>query len=263
MVTNYSSAVSSIVCIDLLNLSPLDFQNLCITIPEIERAELFLKMLYEKLHAEPSNEEHAHLIYIDNNYIIGSKRHKQSHQEFQLGGFETMQENYSPEIDNNIFKTIEKTMIQNKSLNLKSNLMELYHQAFIKEEEKELFSFSFINAFIKVTEGLRLNPIKISNRFFVPIHFFDNVCNKTTLVLDRIYYKDQLPMLFVFINDDGVEYLGWNERYLVFLDKVKPINEQLVDAVEMLNTILDKINLIGLSNLENTELDFLYHYSKL
>jgi hypothetical protein len=82
-------------------------------------------------------------------------------------------------------------------------------------------------------------------------------------VLDRIYYKDQLPMLFVFINDDGVEYLGWNERYLVFLDKVKPINEQLVDAVEMLNTILDKINLIGLSNLENTELDFLYHYSKL
>jgi hypothetical protein len=262
MVTNYSSAVSSIVCLDLLNLSPLDFHNLCITSPVIGRAELFLKMLYKKLHADPSNEEHAHLIYIDNNYIIGSKRHNQSHQEFQLGGFETLQENYTPIIDSNIYKTIEETMVLNKSLNLKSNLMELHQQAFIKDDEKELFSFSFINAFIKVTEGLKLTPKEINNRFFVPIHFFETVGNQNSLVLDRIYYKDQLPMLFVFTNDEGVAFMGWNERYLVFLDKVKPINEKLVDAGEMLNTILDKINLVGLSNLETKELAFLNQYSK-
>ena len=169
MVTNYSSAVSSIVCLDLVNLSPLDFHNLCITSPEIGRAELFLKMLYKKLHADPTNEEHAHLIYIDNNYIIGSKRHNQSHQEFQLGGFETLQENYTPIIDYGIINTIEKTMVQNKSLNLKSNLMELYRQAFINDEEQELFSFSFINAFIKVVDGLAVNPKELKNRFFILI----------------------------------------------------------------------------------------------
>lgn len=262
MVTNYSSAVSSIVCLDLVNLSPLDFHNLCITSPEIGRAELFLKMLYKKLHADPTNEEHAHLIYIDNNYIIGSKRHNQSHQEFQLGGFETLQENYSPIIDTTIFNSIEKAMVENKSLNLKSNLMELYQQAFINDEEQELFSFSFINAFIKVVDGLAVNPKELKNRFFTPVHFFDAVPNQKSLVLDRIYYKDQLPMLFVFTGEEGIEYMGWNERYLVFLDKVKPINEKLIDTVEMLNTILDKINLIGLSNIELIELDFLDHYLK-
>ena len=263
MVTNYSTAVSSIVCLDLLNLTHLDFHNLCLTTPEIDRAELYLKMLYKKLHADPTNEEHAHLIYIDNNYIIGSKRRNQSHQEFQLGGFETLQENYTPIIDSNIYKTIEKKMVQNKSLNLKSNLIDLYQQAFVKEEGKELFSFSFINAFIKVTDGLKLNPTEINNRFFVPIHFFQTVKNKSSIVLDRIYYKDQLPILFVFTNDEGIEFLGWNERYLVFLDKVKPINEKLIDALEMLNSILDKINLIGLSNIESKELDFLNQYSEL
>lgn len=262
MVTNYSSAVSSIVCLDLLNLSPLDFHNLCITTPEIGRAEMFLKMLYKKLHDNPTNEEHAHLVYIDNDYIIGSKRHNQSHQEFQLGGFEILQENYTPIIDSNIYKTIEKTMVQNKSLNLKSDLMELYQKAFIKEDEKALFSFSFVNAFIKVTEDLVLTPNEITDRFFMPIHFFETVGNQNSLVLDRIYYKDQLPMLFVFTNDEGVEYMGWNERYLVFLDKVKPINEKLIDALEMLNSILDKINVVGLSNLEAKELDFLNQYSK-
>ena len=263
MVTNYSSAVSSIVCLDLLNLSPLDFHNLCITSPEIGRAELYLKMLYKKLHADPTNEEHAHLIYIDNNFIIGSKRHNQSHHEFQLGGFETLQENYAPTIDYSIINTIEKTMVENKSLNLKSNLLELYQQAFICDEDQELFSFSFINAFIKVTDGLALNPSALKNNFFTPLHFFEKVPNIKSLVLDRIYYKDQLPMLFVFRNEDGFEYIGWNERYLVFLDKVKPINEQLIDAVEMLNAILDKINLVGLSNLELIELEFLDQYSKL
>jgi hypothetical protein len=263
MVTNYSSAVSSIVCLDLLNLSPIDFQNLCITSPEIGRAALFLKILYKKLHADPNNEEHSHIIYIDNNYIIGSKRHNQSHHGFQLGGFETLQENYTPIIDPGVFSTIEKTLLKNKSLNLKSNLMELYQQAFIREDGKELFSFSFINAFIKVNEGLALNPNEITNRFFVPIHFFQTVSNVNVLVLDRIYYKDQLPMLFVFTNEEGVEFLGWNERYLVFLDRVKPINEQLIDALEMLNAILDKINLIGLSNIETKELEFLNQYSTL
>ena len=263
MVTNYSSAVSSIVCLDLLNLSPLDFHNLCITTPEIGRAELYLKMLYKKLHADPTNEEHDHLIYIDNNFIIGSKRHNQSHQEFQLGGFETLQENYTPIINSGIFDTIEKTMVENKSLNLKSDLIELYQSAFINDEEQELFSFSFINAFIKVTDALAINPKAIKERFFTPIHFFESVTNQKSLVLDRIFYKDQLPLLFVFRNQEGVEFLGWNERYLVFLDKVKPINEQLIGTVEMLNNILDRINLIGLSNLELTELEFLNQYSKL
>lgn len=263
MVTNYSSAVASIVCVDLLNLSPLDFLNLCITSPEVGKAESFLKILYKKIQADPANEENAHLVYIDNNFLIGSKRHNQSHQEFQLVGFESLQENYSPQIDLSVFNSIEKAMLENKSLYLKSNLMELYQNAFIEDDEQELFSFSYINSYIKVTDGLALNPEDLRKKYFTPIHFFDATENQKSLVLDRIYYKDQLPLLFVFKNDNGQEFLGWNERYLVFLDKVKPINHQLTDVVEMLNTILDKISQVGLKEISNEELSFLNYYSKL
>jgi hypothetical protein len=263
MVTNYSSAVSSIVCVDLLNLTPIDFQNLCITTPEISRAEAFLKMLYKKLHSDVLNDEHAHLVYIDNDFIIGSKRHNQSHEEFQLGGFENLQENYTPNFDSTIIKSIEKIMLQNNSLRLKSNLLEMYNLALLNKQRERLFTFSFINAFIKVSENLAMKPNAISKRFFIPIYFFDKEVDKDTLVLDRIYYKDQLPIIFIFVNEEGEEFLTWNERYLVFLDKVKPINGEVIDALDMLNAILDKINLVGLSNITSEELAFLDHYSKL
>ncbi|RAR73801.1 hypothetical protein [Flavobacterium aciduliphilum] len=263
MVSTYSSAVSSVICIDLLNLSPIEFKNLCITSSVVNRFEPYLSVLYKKLHDDVNDEENSHLIYIDNDFLIGSKRHQQSHEKFQLGGFENLQENYTPIIDNSLFAVIEKELYKNKSLKLDADLFDLNHQAILNKENKRLFSFSLVNAFLKVTGPLAISPTTIANRYHTPIYFFDTLENKDTLVLQTIYYKDLLPIVFVFINDDGQEFLGWNERYLVFLDRVKPINERLIDAEDILNSILDKIYLKGLETLKQEELSFLDQYSKL
>ncbi len=129
MVTNYSTAVSSIVCVDLLNLTPIHFKKLCISSNIINRFEPYLEFLYNRLHNNLLDDENHHLVYIDNDFIIGSKRLHQSHSKMELVGFETLQENYEPNIDSKLFSYIEKTMAENKSLNLKPNLIDLYQNA--------------------------------------------------------------------------------------------------------------------------------------
>lgn len=262
MVSNYSNAVSSVVCVDLLNLSPIELKKLCITSVQVNRFEAYLKMLYNRLHDNLTDDENPHLVYIDNDFIIGTKRHHQSHIKMELVGFETLQENYQPNIDSKLFHYFEKTMVENKSLNLKSNLFELYENAITTNDNLELFTFSYINAFIKVTNELRISPEQLLKRFFLPIHFFGSFKNQDGLVLDRIYYKNQVPILFIFKNQDNLEFLGWNERYLVFLDKVKPIRNTTIAASDMLNTILDKISLFGIQTIKPEELSFLDEYSK-
>jgi len=50
MVINYPSAVSNIVCIDLLNLTSQELQNYFLICPEVSTARQYLKMLHTKLH---------------------------------------------------------------------------------------------------------------------------------------------------------------------------------------------------------------------
>ena len=113
MVTTYSSAVSSVVCVDLLNLSPVEFKNLCITSVEVNRFEAYLKMLYNRLHNNLTDDKNPHLVYIDNDFIIGTKRHNQTYARMELVGFETLLENCALNIDSKLLRYIEK---QHRSL---------------------------------------------------------------------------------------------------------------------------------------------------
>ena len=56
--------------------------------------------------------------------------------------------------------------------------------------------------------------------------------------------------------------MGWNKEYLLEVYNVLPINYISIDRITTLNTILDKINVAGLSSLNSDELSFLGTYSK-
>ena len=257
MVINYPTAVSKIVCIDLLNLSSQELQNYFLICPEVARAKQYLKMLHTKLHKDLLNEEHPHLIYIENNYIVGSRRHGQSYKHFQLGGFEILQENITSQVDSNLFLEIENKLVQNKSLFLNPFLMDCYKSAFKNPVEINPLYFSFLNAFIEASAIIAKSPIEIYNQFNLPIYFFESELQESQLILNKIYFKDGLPLIFIFKDECNTEYMGWNKNYLIALQNVKPINVLNIDTTETLNVILDKINEVGLNNLTATELKFL------
>jgi hypothetical protein len=263
MVSNYPSAVCRIICIDLLNLSSQELQNYFLICPEINRAKLFLKMLHSKLHNDLFNEENPHLVYIENNYVIGTRRHEQSYKDLQLGGLEILQENTISDVDIKLFYEIEKKLLQKKSLFLSPFLIDCYKSAFKNPVEINPMYFSFLNAFIEVSSVLAKSPIEINTQFNISIFFFESELQESQLVLNKIYFKDGLPLIFVFKDEQNTEYMGWNKNYLMVLQNVKPINGFTIDNMETLNIVLDKINEIGLINLEEEEIAFLEFYSKL
>ena len=263
MVINYPSAVSKIVCIDLLNLTSQELQNYFLIYPEVSKARQFLKMLHTKLHNDILNEDNPHLVYIENNYIVGSRRHQQSYEKFQLGGFEILQENTSCKIDIKLFYEIEKKLVQNKSLFLNPFLMDCYKSAFKNPVEINPLYFSFLNAFIEVSADLAITPIEIYKQFKIPTFFYDLELKVSQVLLNKIYFKDGIPLVFVFKDKQNIEYMAWNKNYLNALQNIKPINGLAIDNLETLNSVLDKINEVGLINLKEEELAFLDFYSKL
>ena len=83
------------------------------------------------------------------------------------------------------------------------------------------------------------------------------------VLLNKIYFKDGIPLVFVFKDKQNTEYMAWNKNYLNALQNIKPINGLAIDNLETLNSVLDKINEVGLINLKEEELAFLDFYSKL
>ena len=263
MVINYPSAVSNIVCIDLLNLTSQELQNYFLICPEVSTARQYLKMLHSKLHNDLVNEEHPHIVYIENNFIVGTRRHKQSFENFQLGGLEILQENTTCQVDIKLFNEIEKKLVQNKSLFLNPFLMDCYKSAFKNPVEINPLYFSFINAFIEVSAALAITPIEINKQFNIPTFFYDLKLEVRQVFLNKIYFKDGLPLIFVFKDKQNTEYMAWNKNYLKALQNVAPINGLVIDNLETLNIVLEKINEVGLINLKEEELAFLDFYSKL
>lgn len=263
MVSNYPSAVSKIICIDLLNLSSQELQNYFLICPEVSRAKKFIKILHTKLHNDLFNEENPHLVYIEKNYVIGSRRHGQSFNGFQLGGFEILQENAISGVDSKLFHEIEKKLLQEKSLFLNPYLMDCYKSAFKNPVEINPMYFPFLDAFIEVSSALAITPIEINKQFNIPTFFYELELKVSQVFLNKIYFKDGLPLIFIFKDKQNTEYMAWNRNYLKALLNVKPINGLATDNTETLNMILDKINEVGLINLQEEELSFLDFYSTL
>jgi hypothetical protein len=264
MVSNYPSAVSKTICVDLLNVSIDELQNLSFIHPIIDTFFSYLHHCHKTLHDDLFNEEHPHLIYLEEDFIIGSRRHGQNYKEMSLGGLDIIPNNNSNQSDYKLFNEIELSLIKNRSLYLTPFLVDCFNSAFKNPIEKESYDTTFINAHLEVSSELALSPEQIRRQYNITTVFLnDKEIKSNDLALNKIYYKDFLPLLFVYIDEDKNEYLSWNKNYLIALEHIKPINGNSIDKEKTLNTILDRINEIGLANLKTEELAFLDYYSKL
>jgi len=140
-------------------------------------------------------------------------------------------------------------------------LLNCFTIAFKKQKDINRYDAKIFNAHIQVSDLLAIPLEKITKRFNVGIHFFENI-DASKLILKEVYYKDHLPLIFLFKDDDDFEFMGWNTKYLLALQNVKTNKELSIDRGVTIDKILDKINNVGVNNLEEEEMTFLNHYSK-
>jgi hypothetical protein len=264
MVLNYSNAVSRVICIDLLNSSLEAIQNYFIVSNSNELLKSYIEHLYNTLHSNLFDTKNPHLIYIDDNYILGNRRHEDSVKKMSLGHTEILPDTSVDNLDKSIFPLMEKLLLKNKNLQFTEDLTFIFKHHFREQLTNEKYSTIFIDMHIELSGVLAINYSEFCNRYDITIEFLDcvNQPDTTHFILKKIYYKNQLPIIFVFRTLDGLEFMGWNKEYLLEVHNVLPINYISIDRITTLNTILDKINVAGLSSLNSDELSFLNTYSK-
>jgi hypothetical protein len=110
MVTNYSLAVSKVICIDLLNTSIEDLHNYYIISNTPEILKMHVNHLYTKLHDDLFDTSNPHLVYIEDNYILGTRRHEDSLQKMSLGHTEILPDNSEDKLDKSVFPLLEDVL---------------------------------------------------------------------------------------------------------------------------------------------------------
>jgi hypothetical protein len=263
MVSNYSLAVSKVICIDLLNASKEDLHNYFLIKNAPEVLQLYVKHLYKKLHNDLFDTSNPHLIYVEDNYIVGTRRHEDSPQKLSLGHTEILPDGSVDKLDKTIFPLMENIVLNNKTLLFTDDLAFIFKHHFKSLLTSQDYNTVFIDAHIEVSNDLALNYIEFCQQYNLTIHFLDCEIqpDTTQLKLHKIYYKNQFPIIFVFKNADGLEVMGWKHEYLKALHNVGPLHYEVLDKKTTLNAILDKILESGLSSLTSDELSFLDHYS--
>jgi hypothetical protein len=264
MVLNYSNSVSKVICIDLLNSSWEDIQNYFIISNSNEVLKSYIKHLYNTLHNNLFDTKNTHLLYIDDNYILGSRRHEDCFQKMSLGHTEILPDISVDNLDKSIFPLMEKILLKNKNLQFTEDLTFIFKHHFREQLTNKKYSTIFIDAHIELSSGLTVHYFELCKKYNLTIEFLDcvNKPDTTHFTLHKIYYKKQLPIIFVFKTLEGLDFMGWNMEYLIVLHNVSPINHISMDKKKTLNVILDKINHEGLSGLNSNELSFLDSYSK-
>ena len=262
MVSNYAVAVSNVVCIDLLNSSWEEIHNYFLLSNAPRGVRIYLKNNHKALHNDLSNDEYPHLVYIEDNFIIGTRRHKQNYSSFQLGGLEILSQNRKAKaINKTFFDVVELSLVEMNCIELPSLLLNCFTIAFKKQKDINRYDAKIFNAHIQVSDLLAISLEQITKRFNVEIHFFENV-DASKLILKEVYYKDHLPLIFLFKDDENFEFMGWNTEYLIALQNSKTNKELSIDTGATVDKILDKINKVGLINIDEEEMTFLNYYSK-
>jgi hypothetical protein len=262
MISNYSLAVSNIVCIDLLNSSWEDIHNYCLISNSANGLKMYLKHLHTSLHNDLFNETNPHLVYIENDYIIGTKRHQTDVTRFMLGGLEILPDSNVDKLDKSVFLFLEQELTSKKKIEFSSNMYQLFNSHFSKLL-KVKYNTVFIDAHIEVTSKLRLTYKELCSKYYLSIDFLNcqNPPQTSVLVMHKVYFKKQLPIIFVFKDFNGLEYMGWNKQFLLEMQQIKPVDLSFIDRKETLDAILDKINISGLASLNSDELSFLDSFS--
>lgn len=260
---NFTATVSNIVCIDLLNSSWEDIQNYSLISNSANGLKMYLKHLHTSLHNDLFNKSNPHLIYIENDYVIGTKRYQTDVTQFMLGGVEILPDTSIDKLDKSIFSTIESELVATNKLLFSNKMYVLFNNHFSSLLQNKKYDTIFFDAHIEVSKELVLNYDDFFLKFNFSIVFLNckNQPKTSEFVLHKMYFKNNLPIVFVFKNPAGLEFMGWNRHFLLSLKEVEPVDLSFVDRKATLNYILDKINLKGLKSLSSDEISFLDSYS--
>ncbi len=264
MVLNYANCVSKVICIDLLNSSWEDIQNFCLISNSANGLKMYMKHLYNSLHNDLFNKSNPHLIYIENDYLIGTKRYQTDVTQIMLGGVEILPDTSIDKLDKSIFSTIESELASTNSLVFSNKMYDLFNNHFSRLLKNKKYDTIFFDAHIEVSKKLVLSYDELCSKFNLSIAFLNckNRPKTSEFVLHKMYFKNSLPIVFVFKNPEGLEFMGWNRHFLLTLQEVPTVDLSFMDKKGTLNTILDKINHSGLSTLNSEEISFLDSYSK-
>jgi hypothetical protein len=264
MVLNYSNCVSKVICIDLLNSSWEDIQNFCLISNLANGLKMYLKHLYNSLHNDLFNKSNPHLIYIENDYVIGTKRYQTDVTQIMLGGVEILPDTSIDKLDKSIFSTIESELVSINTLVFSNKMYDLFNNHFSCLLKNKKYDTIFFDAHIEVSKKLAINYDELCSKFNLSIAFLNckNRPKTSEFVLHKMYFKNSLPIVFVFKNPEGLEFMGWNRHFLLTLQEVPTVDLSFMDKKGTLNSILDKINHSGLSTLNSEEISFLDSYSK-
>lgn len=264
MVSNYSNTVSKVMCIDLLNSSWDDIHNYCLISNSANGLKMYLKHLHNSLHNDLFNKSNPHLIYIENDYVIGTKRYRTDVTQFMLGGVEILPDTSIDKLDKSIFSTIESELVATNKLLFSNKMYVLFNNHFSSLLQNKKYDTIFFDAHIEVSKELVLSYDELCSKFNFTIAFLNckNQPKTSEFVLNKMYFKNNLPIVFVFKNSEELEFMGWNRHFLLTLQEVSPVDLSFMDKKGTLNSILDKINHAGLSSLNSDEISFLDSYSK-
>lgn len=261
MITNYPSIISKTICFDLFNKSFYELQNLTFIKLINNTFFCFLFIKYKTLHTDLLLEERTDLTYLEEDFITGSKRRKDNYMNFSSGRLEILTKSNITKNDN-LHIEIESTLIKNKSLYLKPLSLYYFKNTLKKPTEKETLSIVFVNLQLEASTKLFLIPKQVIKQFNVSKLFLDSKIKLKNILLKTIYFKNHLPILFIYIDEKKV-FMGWDKYYLVALEKLNSVHVKSDGCESILYTILDKINIIGFKNLKSKELAFLNYYSNL
>ena len=263
MFKEYSNALSNINCIDLLNASREELNNYCLVSNVANGFKLYLMHLHSSLHDDLFNTNNPHIVFFDNDYIIGSIRNDQDIHQFSLGGTEILPDVKNVKLDLSLFKNTEKEIYRTKQLDLTNEIVYKLFQNMQSIMFKN-YNTDFVQFHVDVKNKMAIPFPEFCKQYNQNIVFLgcENQPNLDSLILHRIFYRYKQAVIFIFKNDAGLEYMGWNKNFLIQLRNCKPIQFEKIDTKTKLNAVLDKLGLYGVNSLDDEEMAFLDSYSK-
>lgn len=263
MPKNFSFALSNISCIDLLNASWEEINNYCLVSNVANGFKLYLMHLHFSLHDDLFNTNNPHIVFFDDDYILGSIRNDHDIEQFSLGGTEILPDINTIKLDTSIFKNIEKEIYKSKHLDLNNEYGYELFQKMLPVLLKN-YNTDFVQIHVDVRNELVIPFPEFCKEYNQKIVFLncENQPNLNSLRLHRIFYRYKQAIIFIFKNDAGLDYMGWNKDFLTQLRNCKPIHFEKLDTKTKLNAILDKLGLYGTKSLDEEEMAFLDSFSK-
>lgn len=190
MVLNYSNSVSKIVCVDLLNSSWEDIYKFCLISGAANGLKLYMKHLYHSLHNDLFDKSNPHLIYIENDYVIGTKRHQTDVTQFMLGGVEILPDANIDRLDKSIFQCIENELSIANTLLFSTSMYDLFNNHFSGLLKSNKYHTIFLDAHVELSKNLAMTYEKLCSKFALTIAFLN--CINQPKTSDFVLHKMSL-----------------------------------------------------------------------